>query len=174
MQSAEELIDTSVSAAFELLGKNAVLFEIDVHEQTITHQFGIYLRERFPGWDVDCEYNREGRVVKRLPPMPSENVLDIPDEHGDLIKPDIIVHRRTIRENLLVVEVEKAGNDDHSEDDRKLRGMTDSEGPFGYDLGIHFVFDCAQGMIADLRCYIDGAPNEGLTTIAHRAIAARL
>lgn len=53
----------------------------------------MYLQEWFNDWHVDCEYNRNGYTVKTL--------------QGDLVRPDIAVHKRGrigAEHNLLVIE----------------------------------------------------------------------
>ena len=66
----------------------------NVNERTITSRLADHLRGQLPGWDVDCEYNRDGHYVKRA--------------NGRMVVPDIIVHRRGTPDNLLVIEVKKS------------------------------------------------------------------
>lgn len=65
----------------------------------------------FPGWDVDCEYNRDSNVPKRLQSSlfqrDSNDVAPHRDTEGKTVFPDIIVHKRGTQVNLLVVEVKK-------------------------------------------------------------------
>lgn len=42
-----------------LLAEDAYLFEADANERSISHRLALYLEEEFPGWNVDCEYNRD-------------------------------------------------------------------------------------------------------------------
>ena len=80
--------------------QNAHLFDIDVNERTLTQRLATYLQDEFPDWNVDCEYNRDGTVPKRLQALKRrrKNVF-----------PDIIVHRRgAAGPNLLVVEAKKS------------------------------------------------------------------
>jgi hypothetical protein len=93
---------TSISA---LLERDAYLFRVDVNERTIAHRLGLHMEANFIGWDVDCEYNRDGHD-------PKEMIWGSGDdhEHGSRVFPDVIVHRRGTHENLLVVELKKSSN----------------------------------------------------------------
>jgi hypothetical protein len=63
----------------------------DINEVTRTAKLTNYLVPEFPGWEVDAEYNRDIDKTKKL--------------MGDVVKPDVIIHRRhRKRENLLVIE----------------------------------------------------------------------
>jgi hypothetical protein len=171
MPTAVELIGTTVSALSELLTRDAILFEVDAHEQTITHRLASYMQPSFPGWSVDCEYNRRGHVVKRLPSTPSVHLPNISDENGSPIKPDIIVHQRHKKANLLVVEVKKVGNYDLAEDARKLRGLTNQSGWYGYLLGMHIVFNCNDKSVEEVHCYKNGAEDRKLSARAGALLA---
>ena len=85
------------------------------HEQAITQRLALYLEALLPGWQVNCEYNRQGpgRDPKK-------------DSTGAKRRPDIVVHERGHdRRNLLVLEVKPAWEDPKKiEKDRmKLRRM---------------------------------------------------
>lgn len=93
-----------VHATDELLRRDAHLLITDAHERSIAHRLANYLELRFPGWHVDCEYNRDGHDPKALRTVP-----DLPPgrEARD-VYPDIIVHHRGVRDNLLVIELKKS------------------------------------------------------------------
>lgn len=63
------------------------------HERTVTHRVAVYLESHFPGWHIDCEYNRRGFGTDSKE-----------DNEGERVFPDIIVHHRGTSENLLVIE----------------------------------------------------------------------
>ncbi len=104
-------------------------------EWALSNKLGMYLFRCFPGWDVDCEYNRTGfeDELKRT-------------ANGKYKRPDIIIHKRGYPErenNLLWIEV-KIDNDDTTGDVDKLREFTSA--PMGdrtiqyqYGLSISFV-----------------------------------
>lgn len=84
-------------------------------ELALSNKLGMYLFSYFPGWDVDCEYNRIGfeDELKRN----SDNRYK---------RPDVIIHKRGYPEresNLLWVEV-KIDNDDTTNDINKLKEFT--------------------------------------------------
>ena len=88
-----EHVEERVCAALsKLLEKDHHLLKKDANERSITHRLGIYLQEMFPEWDVDCEYNLDGHKPKRT---------------NGRVFPDIIVHRRGTKCNLLVIEAKK-------------------------------------------------------------------
>ena len=53
-------------ALSELLFIDHDLLGIDANERSITFRFAMYLQQCFPGWTVDCEYNRDSIEPKRL------------------------------------------------------------------------------------------------------------
>ena len=97
-------------AAF--LAADAQLLTVDANERTLTAKFATYVQDQFPGWNVDCDYNRLGARTKRLrwrDPLRT----GLPEA----VYPDIIVHRRNTNDNLLVIEAKKSV--DEAVDDRK-------------------------------------------------------
>lgn len=80
------------------LTREQKLFEIDSSERNISQNFSIYLKPKFPEWDVDCEYNRYLKEIKKLERKGEEKP----------IYTDIIIHLRDSKENLLVIELKKA------------------------------------------------------------------
>ena len=96
------------------------LIEHDVHERALTFRLGFYLQQIFYGWDIDCEYNRncvtplKNRLLRpKCSPASFErgNCDHSPD---CTIFPAIIIHKRGIGHNLLLIEAKK----DVSESDR--------------------------------------------------------
>lgn len=98
-------------------------------ERSIVFRLGLYLANSLAayGFDVDCEYNKNGDKPKAL-------------QERRVNYPDIIVHKRESNEsNLLIVEV-KTPNDTQSahfqNDTAKLKGFT-KEVPYSYKWGVH-------------------------------------
>src|SRR5216683_1952592 len=56
-----------VSALHEFYARETHLLEKDLGERTLTHRLAVHLEKQFPGWDVDCDYNRLGERTLRLP-----------------------------------------------------------------------------------------------------------
>ena len=54
MQDIAELID---NALLQLNRRDRYLLENNANEQSICCRLAIYLQERFPDYNVDCEYN---------------------------------------------------------------------------------------------------------------------
>lgn len=121
-----------------------------------------YLQLAFPDWSVDCEYNRLGYAVKRLP---EPTGVGTDDTDGQTIFPDIIVHKRKERANLLVIEVKKTTNTREG-DEVKLRGLTASQGEYGYEVGLHIFVDCAEQRMSKVVAYREGEENRELTAAA--------
>jgi hypothetical protein len=105
-------IECSIKAALSrLFERDAELLRNDVNERTITHKLAEYLEPEFPGWDVDCEYNRNHDQTKRLKSLPHK-ITRIDNTDGISVFPDIIIHKRMTDENLLVIEVKKSTSDE--------------------------------------------------------------
>lgn len=67
-----------------IVAREQELFAVDVNERSLSAQLAIHLQHRFPKWHVDCEYNRLGNGIKRLP-LPEETRTD--DRQGRTIYP---------------------------------------------------------------------------------------
>jgi hypothetical protein len=103
------------SAVNKLLRRDIDLLGLDVNERAITHRLAMYLQEEFPGWDVDCEYNRNHDQVKQL--RFPEGQCRPDDTNAKTVFPDVIVHTRNTGQNLLVIEVKKDSNNEGEEYD---------------------------------------------------------
>ena len=94
-------LKTGVMRAMDILyARDSDLFSRDASEWAIAHRLAVYLERELPGWNVDCEYNRQG---------PETNPKTKADESK--IRPDIVLHHRgrtELQHNLLVVELKKA------------------------------------------------------------------
>lgn len=83
-----------------LYARDAALFKQETAEWSVAHRLAVYLEQRLPGWNVDCEYNRQGpdqAMKKRC--------------RGARVRPDIVVHHRGRVErehNLLAIELKRA------------------------------------------------------------------
>lgn len=130
-------LEKVVKAVEAFYAREGLLFDKDLGERTLTHRMAVHLENQFDGWDVDCDYNRLG---ERLLKLPHGTIVSTDDELGKSIFPDIVVHRRAIPENLLAVEVRKATNHQPVEHDHhKLRGLTDPHLWFAYRIGMLLV-----------------------------------
>ena len=129
----EENVDSAISDLFET---DSYLLNVDANERSITHRFACYLDKRFEGWDVDCEYNRDEDVTKRI----NHRIDRIPpdDAHSDIVLPDIIVHRRGSSDNLLVIEVKKSTS--QVSPDADLDRLYAFKQHLGYRFGLFITF----------------------------------
>jgi hypothetical protein len=122
-------------------------------ERAVVAELYVRVRERFPEYQVNDEYDRRERAVKDLIYPDAGGVMDEAD-----IVPDLIVHRvGTQDHNLLVVEAKRHTNRDFAKDIWKLRGMTDQAGRYAYAAGVHLVLNIPAGRVVQADVYIHGA-----------------
>lgn len=125
----------------------------DSNERSISHKLAEHLQALFPGWNVDCEYNRQGERTKTLPAYRGEIRTDGPESVS--VFPDIIIHKRGHPDNLLVIELKKSTNPESPEHDiAKLRAFTVPE--YNYDLGLFVRFDVQARRVGSQRWFKGG------------------
>ena len=97
----ESLVYRALDKLYDL---DPELLPLDASEWAIAHRLAVYLEHELPlGWNVDCEYNRQGSE-REAKAMGNER----------RIRPDIVIHHRTLLEpehNLLVIELKKRPHD---------------------------------------------------------------
>ena len=153
-------LDKVVNAIREFYQHEAYLLEKDLGERTLTHRMAVHLERQFDGWEVDCDYNRLG---ERLLKLPHGSIISTDDELGKSIFPDIVVHHRAVPENLLAVEVRKAINHQPVEHDHhKLRGLTDPHLWFAYRIGVFLILDRKQ--VKSSNVYLGGVIDPALSS----------
>jgi hypothetical protein len=109
----------------KLVKKDRYLLTNGVNERSISHKLAEYLSAEFKKWNVDCEYNRDGHLPKRLQGIDQQRPAPMDDTEGKTVYPDIIVHKRgnpnkkSRLNNLLVVEMKKESNPDGVDFDRQ-------------------------------------------------------
>ena len=127
-------LDKVVAGLSEFYASETFLFEHDLGERTLTHRLALYLEKQFPGWNVDCGYDRLGARTMQLP---HGSIVSTDDHLDKSIYPDVVVHQREVPNNLLAIEVRKASNHQPEEHDRqKLRALTDPHLWFAYATGV--------------------------------------
>lgn len=140
MMDRPEVERRLTAAVNALLAQDAELFQVDASERCLTAALGGHMKHLFDDWNVDCEYNRDGTSTKQLhlPPRskPASDRVLLTD-----VVPDIIVHHRQTRENLVVIEGKKKGASGAAWDQRKLSAYREE---FGYLFPIFLVFDVAK------------------------------
>jgi hypothetical protein len=155
-----------VAALQEFYAQEAFLLDKDVGERALTHRLAVHLERHYPGWEVDCEYNRLGERTLHLP---RGTIVSTDDALGKSIFPDIVVHQRAIPNNLLAVEVRKASNHQPIEhDQQKLKAMTDPHVWFAYGIGV--LVTLSKKNVEMCEVYASGHIEPDLT----RWLAARL
>lgn len=104
-----------------LFGQDKHLLEKNVNELSISNMLASYLRSEFEDWDVDCEYNRDQKLTKKLKSLNNflkelkrEDLIKDIDERA--VIPDIIIHKRGTNNNLLVIEMKKSGSAEKEDD----------------------------------------------------------
>jgi len=118
------------------------LLELTVDERATTHRIAVYIERYFTGWDVDCEYNRREKNIKSVSGIGN-------------VRPDIIVHKRGLSENLLVIEVKKADNT-LLKDKAKLIEFTKIDGDYHYQFGLLILLSMIKPYILNGEWYQRG------------------
>ncbi|MDI7246976.1 MAG: hypothetical protein QME92_05845 [Bacillota bacterium] len=140
----DEIDRIAREALSDLYRYDFALLQHDVSERAITHKLAERLQRLFPGFDVDCQYNRNvelGPYAEKVIHTPrdkrKEELRDIPRSEQNEEKllevstyPDIVVHRRLKNDkNMLVIEVKKRSNERDCWFDRlKLGAFTGTAG----------------------------------------------
>ena len=121
----KDVMQKVAAAVVNLYRLDYNLLDVDANERSIAHKFAEHFQKEFPDWHVDCEYNRLGKDKKKLfekfsPDFRRES--SVPDDtEGSTVFPDIIVHKRKMPNNLLVMEIKKGNGADSQMDIQKLR-----------------------------------------------------
>jgi hypothetical protein len=155
MQAA---LNKVLGALGEFYARETHLLEKDLGERTLTHRLAVRLEEQFPGWQVDCDYNRLGERTLRLP---KATIVSTDDGSGKSVYPDIVVHQREVPDNLLAIEIRKAANHQPPEHDRKLRALTDPHVWFAYRIGL--LRTLGKRNVTSAEIYIGGLPDQPLS-----------
>jgi hypothetical protein len=97
-------LEICVRKAIDVLHtRDEELFSVEASEWAIAHRLAIYLEQEIPGWNVDCEYNKQGEGGD-----PKANPITHKTKKN--VRPDIILHHRgkpDSEHNLLVIELKK-------------------------------------------------------------------
>ncbi len=136
------------------------LIAVDAREETLSHRLAVYLEPFFPGFHVDCEYDKSEEGPKKIvvePDFSCQNLLDelkqkavkakwddrANTRHG--LRPDVIIHRRglsDIEHNMLIVECKIGTPDelDHWWALLRLNEFTSGRQKFTYQYGALVIF----------------------------------
>ena len=102
------------------VGERAIVFRLAHYMQNIMDKTSV-----FKGYVLDCEYNRDGTDIKKL----QENC----------VYPDVIIHQRQNKNNLLVMEVKTYWNNNTEQDVKKIREFMNPEGEYHYKFGASLI-----------------------------------
>jgi hypothetical protein len=150
----------------EFYAHEAFLLEKDLGERTLTHRLAVYIEKQFPGWQVDCNYDRLGERTLRLP---HGSIVSTDDHLGKSIYPDIVVHQREIPNNLLAIEVRKDGNHQPLEHDQhKLQALTDPHVWFAYWIGV--LVTLSRRNVVSSEVYVGGVIDPELSAFFSRQL----
>ena len=136
MEKMKELIERALFISLDqLIRADADILINDINERSISHRLAIYLESHFPGWNIDCEYNRNHDDSKRLD-IQRRNI-ESDDTQATTVYPDIIIHQRGTDNNLVVIEMKKTTS---REDDTYDKGkLTAFKSQLGYQFAIFII-----------------------------------
>jgi len=155
----EAELDKVVRSLVAFYARETHLLDKDLGERVLTHRLAVHLENQFAGWDVDCDYNRLGE--RRLK-LPKGSIVSTDDDSGKSVFPDIVVHHRSVPENLLAIELRKAANHQPMEHDRhKLRAMTDPHLWHAFRAGL--LLTLAKKKVAASEVYVGGVADAPLS-----------
>lgn len=133
----DEEIKRKIVEAIGALKAEAHPLEFDnVCERATAHRLAVHIERLFlDGWDIDCEYDRNGLLTKEL-----RGIMECSNlKRTDRILPDVIIHRRNNagrENNLLAIELKKNSSEDEC-DKMKLQLLTRPDGAYKYQLGLY-------------------------------------
>lgn len=113
-----EVIARLAVAYSKLIAQDQHLLRVRANERSIAHRFAIYIDQGFPGFNVDCDYNKNLEDPKRAPAYAHQTRRG---RESDLVVPDIIVHRRNTNDNLVVIELKSTDAEEQCYANNKLK-----------------------------------------------------
>ncbi len=155
MSNLGQIQEKLYTALYEFYDNHGRLLEIDANERSITHWLAACVQDQFPDWVVDCEYNRKGRLPKKL--RQCDERVPIHNTNGRTVYPDIIVHHREQPMNLLIAEIKKASSDEGPEKDLEKLVEFGSHSDYQYEFGVFGVLGTQHVF---LQWFVKGAPIE--------------
>lgn len=127
-------IKDKVQNALNTFYKNdSFLIEKKLCERCLVHRVAVYLEnERFPGYFIDCEYNKSLLNEKSVPKIAS-------NPNGNFI--DIIITKRddNCKHDLICFEIKRWDNYHERNKDRDNLRILTKGNRFGYDCGFYII-----------------------------------
>lgn len=146
--------DYLVQAAARVEEEDRHLLVVDVSERCIATRLAMYLRDALSAdYDVDVEYNRHGPDKKQLYDLMDKHDCDRDHrrDEGQTVLPDVIVHKRGVDSNLLIIEMKKSANRRGLVRDwRRIRAFRDE---LGYQFGALVVCKTGDRPAIDVEWY---------------------
>lgn len=144
-----EVAQEIVRKAFITVCKNdEYLLRTEANERSVTHRFAVYIEREIAfalkdiNYHIDCEYNRSDETPKRLHDFNRIKLSD--DTKSVIVNPDVIVHERGTKNNLIVIEAKlgRSGlnfdeDPDYIRDRCKLKAYRDE---LGYKYAFFVIF----------------------------------
>ena len=151
------LMEKVIAALKNFFDKDRQLLTLDANERSISHKLAEHLQKEFTGFNVDCEYNRRGKNKKTLPRILFHDIKE-DDQEAKTIFPDILIHKRSIQtNNLLVVEIKKSNSRVSEDTDiTKLKAFTDPKEKYKYKVGLFIVFDVVNRKLSKVKHFENG------------------
>lgn len=145
------LVELVFTALDELYSKDEYLITYEAHECSIVFRFAHYLQNLidahkvFAQYNLDVEYNRNGRQPKRIP------------NSRNGVRPDVIIHRRGLNtHNLLIMEFKPPWDIYNTfNDQQKLKAFTQNSGEYAFRLGLSIVLGKTRDTVR-IKHVVDG------------------
>jgi len=149
MSDLNVLKEAILEALKFFIKKDDSLLRLNVREEAISHRLAFYLEQTFnrlkcglalnvkeiESITVDCEYDKHNDAPKTL----QDIIQKYPKKKTDLIRPDIVLHKRNSGTNLIVIEIKKKKSRDKEYAKDKIKAFIESS--YAYQLGIYIVFN---------------------------------
>ena len=123
-------VQRKIGKALHLLyEKDHFLITNGTEERSTTHKLAEYIQQLFIEWNVDCEYNRRGEYRPKAIGSKKTSY------------PDIIIHRRNTKKNLLVIEAKSIHSRKHGDvgDKNKIKAYIEDP-DYQYQFGLWICF----------------------------------
>lgn len=118
-------IDNIKDGGVHHVGERAIVFRFAHYLQNLMNLYDI-----FADYNLDCEYNRNGIMAKKLPSFPNGTY------------PDVILHKRSSNDcNILVIEIKTHWNREQSDDYKKIWEFTDPLGKYKFRYGVTILLE---------------------------------
>lgn len=119
------------AAIQKFLRKDLHLLKVRCSERSVCHKLAEHLNSAFRNWDIDCEYNRNGDIPKKI--------MFLRRSEEQSVYPDIIIHKRGLKKNLLVIEAKRIDTSEvlREYDKQKLEAYL-SEHNYRYAVSLEF------------------------------------